>query len=167
MSRPILTENLPGKVRNLERSARDLGFDIHAYLAPIAGFWRSPANQSVANDTNVPVTWGTTGYNYGDIVDSANSRFLIPADGIYIVTAKFVYGANANGDRSIGIYTDGGLDMWKYFRPPLATVGAEDMLTFHPKLTAGQVLTFKWWHNSGSTLTGCFAEMYCTRVAPL
>lgn len=139
-------------------------YNAGAYPNAVAGFFRSPTNQSVANNTYVKVTYGSTGYDHGSILDTANSRFVIPEDGIYIITFKAVYGSSSAGDRAWRIDRNAGFDFFKNVRAVTTAGSHEDELTYHSKCVVGDTIEFYWWQNSGGTLTGCFAECYIAKV---
>lgn len=132
----------------------------------VAGFFRTAAGFDVANTTWVKAIYGTTGYDYGGILDSANSRFLVPEDGIYVVTFKAVYEADADGYRALGVYRNEGLDEYVNMLP-VPGQGTEMATTYHPRGYAGDRFEFYFWHNAGALLSNCFGEFYIAKVGDL
>lgn len=138
-------------------------FNAASLPAAVAAFFRSTNPISVVSGAFVKMLYGSTGYDQGGVLNVANSRFVIPSNGIYTVTFKGVFQAHATGYRALGVYVDGALDM--YADQP--SVGAGDYtefeITYPGKYVVGQVIEFYLWHNAGVTLPNCFAEMYITK----
>ncbi|MBI2035685.1 MAG: type II secretion system protein [Candidatus Liptonbacteria bacterium] len=71
---------------------------------------KKSSNQSVTNATWTALTWDTETEDFGGLHDSVtnNSRFTIPAGGLYLVCANVSFATNSTDARRIIFYINGG-----------------------------------------------------------
>lgn len=144
-----------------------------------------PANLTVAHGTLTQVDFAsaTVSYDTHSMVDTANDRFVIPTGwgGYYRIYAKTLWDQRAvstgsDGDRSLAVYVNGAqIDQDQrhtvadeadiYFDNTLRVVTAP------LALAAGDLITFKVFHNRGTglneTITGSRSYYAVEYVRPL
>jgi hypothetical protein len=147
------------RLYRLERATQNI-------VSQPTGFMRSTTSVSVATSTEVAIPYGSTGYDLGGIIDSANSRFVVPEDGIYQVVLKGVFTSNATGIRGLEIWRNEELD-WYENQMAVNGEATEFSTGYSTRNITGDRLAFKLWQTSGITLTTCFAEMFIHKASEL
>lgn len=118
------------------------------YLRLVSGL-----NQVIPNATETPVFFQSAiqsnGFNW--IVTSSNT-ITIPYDGVYGIATAITWAAAANGIRMLYVKVDGNYtyDVDSGGQPGTGVISTINFNAYH-SFTAGQVLTFNVYQNSGAT----------------
>jgi hypothetical protein len=111
-------------------------------------------NQSIANNTNVVVTYGSvTNSNYVTGV-AGTGLFTVQETGIYCITIGLVFATNVTGDRATWIQIDGVQQVESISQFAATAVGATTRMTssYVYSINAGQTIEIYVYQNSGGAL---------------
>lgn len=133
----------------------------------------SATAQNVAANTLTKIIWSNRGLDQKGIVDLANSRFIVPETGLYLVTLRVGYDVPAplptSPVRLIGYMMNSGTTTAQLSEVaiPAGTSGATTAGAFHLNLNVGTIIDFYIYCNLAGTVNPnavyTFASM--TRIA--
>lgn len=128
------------------------------------------ATTSVPNTTETPIEWTAEAFDVGNIHDLVTDPelFTVPTggDGLYLVNAQAQFAGDADGIRSVRIYSNGALVAQNDI-----AAGTTDALSFQAtallSLVAGDDIEIRVWHSAGGALDlngSTETETFCTII---
>jgi hypothetical protein len=123
------------------------------------------ANQAVANNTNVTLTFDTEVYDNAAWFTAPSTTFTAPTNGLYLVSCRGRFDTTGvvTGGRQVSVLVNGSVAGSK---SELAFAGINATVNFqtHLVLVAGNTVTFTARQNSGGALNIGLKRMGITRV---
>lgn len=116
-------------------------------------------NFSVANSAYVPVDFTSESFDDSGYHDNVTnpSRFTVPADGVYLLTAAASWDSSAAGARELAIaknaQTSANDALSVYVNPAGTSINSASSLSAIDKCSAGDYYELYAWQNSGGTRT--------------
>lgn len=123
-----------------------------APIGPAYAFVRRGATQPLDNNTSITVVWDTEEADAWDMNSPADGRLIVPASGLYSVSAAVEFASNATGYRSLQVLDTDGTVIAGDRKPAVSGTGTRCAVATHVQLTKGGSVRAQARQTSGSSL---------------
>ena len=113
---------------------------------------RKTADQSIPDASNTQITFATDVFSRpAGFANQANERFVVPKSGLYLLTVKAAFAANATGRREVSVRINGA--DYAIFRTNASATGVTYISSsLLIQLTLNDLITFMALQNAGAAV---------------